>query len=209
MVAVGGLWLSLSRHTLAVTSPLYGQQTYRPINPSLPPAHAPRWAEMPLSCIEEIIASGADCTGWKMPQKFDFTYTWANPTDPIYRPNHKSVKEALLKSRIVTNPDASKWHYRDYDELRHSTRSLLDHFRPYANQFTILATDFPSDGLTPSSPHRIGQMPQWLDIDLPHGTSQWKDGDIELKIQYPAEYFDKCYGTTFNSLAIESQMGNL
>lgn len=98
--------------TPAVVSPLYGNQLYRPINPSLPPARAPQWQEMPLSCMDEVISSGSDCIGWRLEQKFDFTYTWANSTDPVYRPNHKSVKEHLLGKRVVTNPDASKWHYR-------------------------------------------------------------------------------------------------
>lgn len=67
---------------------------------------------MHVSCLEEVIAHGKDCSTWRLDQKFDFTYTWANSSDPAYRPNHKAVKEYLLESRVVTNPDASKWHYR-------------------------------------------------------------------------------------------------
>lgn len=52
-------------------------------------------------------------------------------------------------------------------------------------------------------------MPQWLDVDPKRDSSEWKDGDVQVKLQYPAEYFTKYYGTTFNSLAIESQLGNL
>lgn len=70
-------------------------------------------------------------------------------------------------------------------------------------------SDFPADGLDPTSPHRLGQMPQWLDIDPKRESPEWLDDEVSLKFQYPAEFFEKYYGTTFNSLAIEAQLGYL
>lgn len=105
-------FIDLPPDTPAVVSPLYGNQLYRPINTHLPPATPPQWQEIPTTCLEEIIGEGKDCSTWRLNPKFDFTYTWANSSDPVYRPNHKAVKEHLLESRVITNPDASKWHYR-------------------------------------------------------------------------------------------------
>jgi hypothetical protein len=39
-------------------------------------------------------------------------------------------------------PDLDSMFYRDHDELRHSFRSVLTHFRPYIRQFHLFTSDF-------------------------------------------------------------------
>lgn len=133
--------------------------------------------------------------------------------------------------------------HRDHDELRHSFRSILRHFRAHTKSFQLFTSDFPKlypnpdtevqnllDTYAPSNPEselteeddeeldeleesddvefelrdaeiadgqsatRFGLRPSWL---LP-GPSAWKDGDVDLGIQFQSDVFDRYEGTSFN-----------
>lgn len=91
-------------------------------------------------------------------------------------------------------------YFRDHEELRYSTRSVLEHFRPYTNRFHILTSDFkipiPSSTFNTSVPpeYRLGQVPQWLNTANTH----WTDGDIHLNIKHHADMFSPYIDTVFN-----------
>lgn len=88
--------------------------------------------------------------------------------------------------------------FRDHDELRFSTRSVLAHFRPYANRFHILTSDFQmpytSVNDTPPLDYRLGLVPQWLNSD----SQVWTDGDVRLSITHQADIFNPYIDTVFN-----------
>ena len=113
---------------------------------------------------------------------------------------------------------------REHDELRHSFRSVVQHFRPHVRKLHLVTGDLPvpdilharvaaqTAGLNDeSSPcpdarkqmvPRIGQVPSWLN------TNKY-DGDIRVDITHHSQYFAQYNDTIFNSLAIESQLPNL
>lgn len=90
---------------------------------------------------------------------------------------------------------------RDHDELRHSLRSVLANFRGYAGQFFLLTADFPLPTTTPNLTQalppgwRLGQIPQWLDIEA---RTSWVDGDVGLQVVHHAQVFQPYLGTNFN-----------
>lgn len=119
--------------------------------------------------------------------------------------------------------------YSDHDELRHSMRSVLQHFRPHTSKFHLIASDFAFPSCNPDqyAGWRLGQIPQWLDL---HKSHRLTDGNVKLNVVHHAKLFNKEYKyTTFNryvfqtfchaysrsflsffcSLAIESQFGHL
>lgn len=84
-------------------------------------------------------------------------------------------------------------------------RSVLDNFRPYTSRFRLLTADFPmpsvvaneSNITTPDS-WRLGQIPQWLDLQRQSAPGVWQDGQIELSVTHHAQAFRPYNGTNFN-----------
>ncbi|KZV65257.1 hypothetical protein PENSPDRAFT_756655 [Peniophora sp. CONT] len=188
---------------------------YLPVHPSplvQPVAQAPDWQQAPLSCLEELIGNGTTCTaGWKAEQRLDFVWTWVNSSDPAWSHSRASISSRLLggNGKVEVDKANAMAHFRNYDELRHSIRSVLEHFKSYARHFTILASDFapPNEHSSLPSQLRLGQAPQWLDFT--RSPSEWRDGDVRLRINHHANVFRPYFDTIFNSFAIESQLGNL
>ena len=89
-------------------------------------------------------------------------------------------------------------HFRDHDELRFSTRSVLAYYRSYSDRFHILTSDFRvpytfTDGTSPLD-YRLGLAPQWLEPSH----EEWKDGNVTLRIKHHADIFDPYIDTVFN-----------
>jgi hypothetical protein len=58
------------------------------------------------------------------------------------------------------------------------------------------------------APHRLGQIPQWLDAD-PSSTHWVSNENARIEFHHHAQLFEKYTGPSFNSFAIESQMARL
>ncbi|KAL6300082.1 hypothetical protein BKA93DRAFT_868238 [Sparassis latifolia] len=165
------------------------------------------------SCLDRFFVAGEPCFESK-PPPIDLVWTWVNGSDPLL----VQAKELAIESYASDDPyrpkstTAQDRQFRDHDELRHSLRSALAHFRPYSQRFHILTADFPIPAVEPnftlSAAWRLGQVPQWLDVDSSTKHS-WRDGNVELAIAHHAEIFSPYVGTNFNSLAIESQLMHL
>lgn len=87
---------------------------------------------------------------------------------------------------------------RDHDELRHSMRSVLQHFRPHTSQFHLVTSDFAFPSCNPDqyAGWRLSQIPQWLELRT---ADRLTDGDVKLNIVPHAKIFNKDYKyTTFN-----------
>lgn len=82
-------------------------------------------------------------------------------------------------------------------------RSVIANFRPYADHFRLLTSDFdvPQDDpqFNLSANTRLGQIPQWLDpAKRQPGSSQWRDGNIDLSLVPHAKMFKPYRGPVFN-----------
>ncbi|KAF8710456.1 N-acetylglucosamine-1-phosphate transferase alpha and beta subunits, partial [Rhizoctonia solani] len=174
-------------------------------------------------CIESAIADGNLCIAYMAPApKLDVVWTFANGSGVLHEKWRKvrQVQQRLQRagtlapravraSKRQVAAGTEKKLFRDHDELRHSMRSVLQHFRPYTSQFHLLTSDFAFPSCNPDdyADWRLGQIPQWLNMDNPY---KWKDGDVDLSVVPHAKFFGENYRyTTFNSLAIESQFGHL
>ncbi|CAE6446760.1 unnamed protein product, partial [Rhizoctonia solani] len=174
-------------------------------------------------CVESAIADGNLCVTYaKATPKLDVVWTFANGSGVLHQ-KWRKVRQLQLQlqrsgtlaaraARVFARQSAAGMEtklFRDHDELRHSMRSVLQHFRPYTSQFHLLTSDFAFPSCNPDdyAGWRLGQIPQWLRLDSP---KKWKDGSVELNVVPHAKFFGESYQyTTFNSLAIESQFGNL
>lgn len=92
----------------------------------------------------------------------------------------------------------------DHDELRHSVRSVLHNFRPYTNHFRIITSDLEYPQYTnqsfpdPGPGHwRLGLQPQWLET-AENGTTEWRDGDVQLSLTHHAHFFEPYSRAIFN-----------
>ena len=87
---------------------------------------------------------------------------------------------------------------RDHDELRYSLRSVLANFRPYLGSFHLLATDFAipdtAENITVPIDYRLGQVPQWLNVEQ----RPWADGHVDLSIKHHAQIFHPYEDNIFN-----------
>ncbi|KAJ1309903.1 hypothetical protein OPQ81_006664 [Rhizoctonia solani] len=179
--------------------------------------------DLPDICVESSITDGNLCVAYTtVTPKLDVVWTFANGSGVLHEKWRKvrQVQQRLQRvgtlapraARLATRQVAAGTEtklFRDHDELRHSMRSVLQHFRPYTSQFHLLASDFSFPSCSPDdyAGWRLGQIPQWLRLDNPYN---WKDGGVELNVVPHAKFFHESYRyTTFNSLAIESQFGNL
>ncbi|KAH7104583.1 hypothetical protein BKA62DRAFT_692690 [Auriculariales sp. MPI-PUGE-AT-0066] len=183
--------------------------TYIPFAPPIHGSAPPQTAaleyvdSLPLRCLDAFISHGATCeerpheTAERIRQtKFDVVWTWVNGTD------HMHQQAALDASRDyfhTVQRQSSKLPsqlklYREHDELRHSMRSIDPD--NWDNETCISNS---------SLSWRLGQIPQFLDFNQ----DVWEDGDIELRLTHHSQFFTNYTGTTFNSFAIESQIGHV
>ncbi|KAG7448582.1 uncharacterized protein BT62DRAFT_992613 [Guyanagaster necrorhizus] len=159
---------------------------------------------IPVACLEDYF-SGQSCSRSVTDSEFnsraliDIVWSWVNGSDPLHI-------AALNDTEHAYGYGSSKPKlYRDHNELKYSMRSALAHFRHGVGSFHLLTSDNPASDSTISSEVRYGQIPQWL------SGSQWTDGSAYLDIQHHSQFFvPSAYtGPTFNSFAIESQLGSL
>ncbi|KAF7980664.1 hypothetical protein HWV62_37083 [Athelia sp. TMB] len=180
---------------------------------------------LPDWCIDAHFALGHTCApgyyGNELPRgqdAFDLVWTWVNSSDPRLR---DAMDAARLEDGLEAEEATTDKLFRDHDELRHSFRSVLRHFRSYIRSLTLFTSDFPAgdadyeviqeildaygDG-TPemdveysdlgNSQLRLGLRPSWL---RPNARA-WRDGDAELGLQFQSEVFESYAGTSFNSI---------
>ncbi|KDQ19027.1 hypothetical protein BOTBODRAFT_184820 [Botryobasidium botryosum FD-172 SS1] len=168
---------------------------------------------LPTACIEDHFVNGGPCFNNRT--QMDVLWTWVNGSDPFLQGEKEATEKKLSPDdpyRPIRKNQARQ--YRDHDELRHSMRSVLTNFRSSASRFHLLTSDFKltsevkedMDVDDADPPWRLGQMPQWLNMEQ---IGRWQDDAIPLQIHHHAQIFREYQGTTFNSYAIESQMGNL
>ncbi|OSD02439.1 hypothetical protein PYCCODRAFT_1467800 [Trametes coccinea BRFM310] len=192
-----------------------------PVPPALPPSSRPRLRpvrDLPPHCLDALYSSGDPCHDALGPTRMDVVWTWVNGSDPLFA----DVKERAIANvdpddpyRPINKNNPSRM-FRDHDELRHSIRSVLANFRPYANRFRILTSDFdyPEEGAynrtfpDPGAGYwRLGLQPQWL--ETAGSQTRWRDGHIELSLTHHAHFMEPYNYTNFNSYAIESQFIHL
>ncbi|KAF8317669.1 hypothetical protein DL93DRAFT_2110386 [Clavulina sp. PMI_390] len=139
-------------------------------------------------------------------------WTWVNGSDPLHRDAFLATSEELsaaLRRRQITAPRL----YREHDELRYSTRSVLQYFGEHVRQFHLVAGDFVDRRNTCDSDvdvvTRLGQIPQWLRDDDSDPEELSSNANVPLRIHHHAQFFDHYRRTTFDSCAIEAQMARL
>ncbi|EJF56867.1 hypothetical protein DICSQDRAFT_112435 [Dichomitus squalens LYAD-421 SS1] len=177
--------------------------------------------DLPSHCLDQYYSSGGVCHDGLGPLPLDVIWTWVNGSDPLFMDARENAAESFGNTdpyRPTQSSNSSRM-FRDYDELRHSLRSVLANFRPHARHFRILTSDFdypadesgtfiqyyPDSGL---GNWRIGLHPQWLDT-ADRITPEWRDGNIQLSLTHHAHFFEPYNRTIFNSYAIESQFSHL
>ncbi|KAK0462958.1 uncharacterized protein EV420DRAFT_1521921 [Desarmillaria tabescens] len=163
---------------------------------------------IPADCLEEYFL-GKVCPGpdaektdnnTSTAARLDIVWSWVNGSDPLHT---AALSEAEHELGYATSKPKL---YRDHDELKYSMRSALAAFRNGVGNFYLLASDTqaPSSEESPSQ-LRYGQIPQWL------SASDWNDGNVSLSVRHHSQFFSpgSYAGPTFNSFAIESQLGHL
>ncbi|EJD36697.1 hypothetical protein AURDEDRAFT_117016 [Auricularia subglabra TFB-10046 SS5] len=177
---------------------------------------------LPPECLDKYVGAGKACRGLDTPlATFDFVWTWSNGSEGLHRSTYLAYERSTLpvggKSQ-ADQPIRLKL-FREHDELRHSLRSVLQHFRPFLNSIHLVTGDLPVpdfkdtfnaayDEKSEPCPHsrpsipRLGQVPTWLNISQP-------DGDVRIDVTHHSQFFSHYTDTVFNSLAIESQFPNL
>ncbi|KAG8710670.1 hypothetical protein FRC08_016864 [Ceratobasidium sp. 394] len=190
-------------------------------SPPTPSLHSD--SDITGSCVDSAISGGALCANGPTP-KMDVVWTFANGSGVLHEKWRKvrvaqqtiqrggtlapRARSSLVNSRRAVAGTEKKL-FRDHDELRHSMRSVLQHFRPYTTRFHLITSDFAFPSCNPDeyAGWRLGQIPQWLDL---RRSFAWQDGGVQLDVVHHAKLFDKDYRyTTFNSLAIESRFAYL
>ncbi|KDQ61660.1 hypothetical protein JAAARDRAFT_518082 [Jaapia argillacea MUCL 33604] len=192
--------------------PEFYYSVFKPIPAPKEPPSERVLAPPTLECLEALVARGEPCQD-RTKTTLDVVWTWVNSSDPLWRREHTASQYRLLgEEPPLINYTSPLAHFADFDELRYSIRSLLQHFRSSTANFHIVAADFPvppetdTDNDTEHSAlQRVGQMPQWLDP----AQSYWKDGKIQLSVHHHANVFSPYHDTSFNSYAIESQFFRL
>ncbi|KZT11751.1 uncharacterized protein LAESUDRAFT_641601 [Laetiporus sulphureus 93-53] len=177
---------------------------------ALQPAHA-----LPASCLDHYFSFGIPCYVPETP-RLDFVWTWVNGSDPLLLEAKEDARAQYSQDDPYRPVDSDNQErlYRDHDELRHSLRSVLAHFRTHMGTAYLLTSDFPVPATDPqlnfsrAADWRLGQVPQWLDLRQ-GAAGGWTDEDVTLKVVHHAEVFDDYNGTVFNSLAIESQLAHV
>ncbi|KAG7450868.1 uncharacterized protein BT62DRAFT_1001714 [Guyanagaster necrorhizus] len=172
-------------------------------NASPPPFSLLPVTPIPGVCLEDYFSGQpCSCTGHEniTAEPIDIVWAWVNGSDPLHI-------VALEETQRVNGYGTSKPKlYRNHNELKYSMRSALKHFRHGLGSFHLLTSDNAADVSGEGSEEiRYGQLPQWL------SGSQWHDGNVSLDIQHHSQFFvpGAYSGPTFNSFAIESQLGDL
>lgn len=175
---------------------------------------------LPSQCLDAHFAQGEPCYD-DGPSTFDIVWTWVNASDwRLQDEMRKALEHFNLPTSDEQAGESNSKLYRDHDELRHSLRSVLRHFRPYIRKFNIFTSDFPfsQDSYTNTqlppqvneipnnSTIRLGQLPNWLQSQ---DKERWRDGDVPLKIVYQSQVFRNFSGLSFNSFGIETQLPHL
>ncbi|KAK0232724.1 hypothetical protein IW262DRAFT_1257949 [Armillaria fumosa] len=159
---------------------------------------------IPGVCLEDYFSGQpCSCLGYENGttlEPMDIVWAWVNGSDPLHI---KALEGTQLENGYGTSKPKL---YRDHNELKYSMRSALAHFRNGLGSFHLLTSDNAVDISGEDSEElRYGQIPQWL------SGSQWHDANVSLDIQHHSQFFvpGAYSGPTFNSFAIESQLGAL
>ncbi|KEP55225.1 putative exopolysaccharide phosphotransferase [Rhizoctonia solani 123E] len=166
-------------------------------------------------CLNHTVAQGVPCPHGlapRSPPALDVVWTWTNGSDPLHFRARRMAEMAeprflqppAPRGKKNENVGAEDKLFREHDELRHSLRSVLEHFRRWTTHFQVLVADFPfpSCNLTQSRHVRLSQIPQWLNKSR-------TDGSISLDIVPHSQFMSGYRQSTFSSLSIESQFANL
>lgn len=172
---------------------------------------------LPSDCIDSFFASGKICSLLDPDPPLDVVWTWVNGSDKLLQESmsdaaQKEHHEPKSTSRSDTQffrwvdsrlhiPTQQYFIGRDHDELRHSIRSVLKHFRKHTNHMHIVTSDFPvaipvmlGDKVF-NNTRRLGLVPRWLDVGQ---AGRWNDQDIKLGLKYHSEMFYAYNGSSFN-----------
>lgn len=181
-----------------------------------------------FGCLEDYFALGSPCPG--PPHAFDpgsdigqnddreqmdLVYAYVNGSDPLHQYHHRKAKQAqATPDSVLVAPQSKGFNIlREFDELRFSVRSVLEHFRGSAKGVTVVASEYPFPGCDDSGGAgnwTLGQVPQWLDTSV--GGSSWVNNGVGLRVIHHSTAFGASYDPkqpVFNSLAIESKLGSL
>ncbi|KZV94600.1 hypothetical protein EXIGLDRAFT_767013 [Exidia glandulosa HHB12029] len=167
---------------------------------------------LPASCLDAFIAHGLRCIDAR-PVRLDALWTYVNGSDPLHQNSYTRRFKDYYSSGPHQNLRAQPMPklFRDHDELRHSMRSVLRHFRPHLSRVHLVTADLPPPSNVnetvecASSTSRLGQIPQWLML----GTLDTADGSVSFSLRHHSQFFTQYSDTVFNSFAIESQISNV
>lgn len=185
-----------------------------PINNPLPASDmgalmVPAQPWHPPHCIDDFFTNGKPCSP-PHPTTLDVVWTWVNGSDVLFQQALWDAADSLTtQSRKNAGPGKLyRWEYHgfrdsplywltiihsDHGELKHSIRSVLQHFGGHTTQFHLVAADMPHpDG---GNPFRLGLMPQWLNFDA---MDHWKHDHIGLTLQHHSQVFISPGRPSFN-----------
>ncbi|KAF7964819.1 hypothetical protein HWV62_2737 [Athelia sp. TMB] len=157
------------------------------LSPHPPPTHIP---VLPEWCIDAHFALGHTCApgyfGNELTRgldKFDMVWTWVNSSDARLQ---DAMGQARHEEGFVLEEEKEPTEdklYRDHDELRHSFRSVLKHFRAYANSFTLFTSDFP---VSHSDAYLQEIVDAYANASLPSAAGGEEDEDVD-EYEYDAQ----------------------
>ncbi|CAK5275855.1 unnamed protein product [Mycena citricolor] len=220
-------FLSRTRHELVVKSPSAAPKGWHIFEPPTSliarPSVAERTLSQTLPCIDSWVAHGMQCNHTTEENAgVDILWTWVNSSEPLLAATRqRSVETGLAKHRDGPVYGSKKGdflgaresHFRSHGELRHSMRSVLTSLdRGSVRNLHLLTADIPSDiaGL------RLGSTPDWLDLSagvrVVHHSEVFRVPESSLGIwgkERMARAWRDEHVPSFNSLAIESQFGNM
>jgi len=154
----------------------------------------------PSHCIDDFLTNAKPCSAPHL-TTLDVVWTWVNGSDALFQQALWDATDSLSTQR-QKNPRPGKLYrsachvlrdsplhwlttiHSDHDELKHSIRSVLQHFGGHTTQFHLVAADMPHPDNR--NPFRLGLMPQWLNSDA---MGHWKHGHISLALQHHSQLF--------------------
>ncbi|KLT42836.1 hypothetical protein CC85DRAFT_285184 [Cutaneotrichosporon oleaginosum] len=202
---------------------------------TLPPSPAPfpllrPTRSLPIHCLESWFLDGTTSCGKHDagPEvKLDATWTWVNGSDGRWR----SEMEYWRGEAGIYSPDQ---HFRDYNELVYSMRSVLKALQGHLRTFHLVVYDYAFDvthdtaRLTPTvlSPRdtlRVAQTPTWLDFSQLNASAKGPNiqyavhseifhlptvaqDAVKVEVVDEAEWRSKSL-PSYNSKSIESRLG--
>ncbi|KAJ7698256.1 hypothetical protein B0H17DRAFT_1196847 [Mycena rosella] len=206
-------------HSFVSPSPAdsIAEQTVRPIKAQ---------SALPDKCLDIWVSTGQ----WQLPCRshmvqdaiIDLVYVWVNGSDVL----HQKARGELLAATKYKTKDA---RFREHDELRYSLRSARNATASWPNStWHVITADVPDPSLNSTSPdyeHRLGLVPQWLDVECTFQCGE--EGNPRILLQHDTQLFrltgspGAVLGATnasewlnrilpsFNSHAVESQLPQL